>query len=167
MKKLLIGIMVAVFALGSVGCTQLENPEDWERVTPTIKRVSEIALLTALQRPDVAERKNEICGAVYNVADVLDNIENPDATFDQIRQIALDAVNGMVDLDPELKQIVLVVVDQVLDVAFQYVETYYNGLLQEDKVKIVIMVTRAVADGFRSGCDGLPDPASVEAQIFP
>ena len=167
MKKLLIALTAGILMLGSVGCSQLETSEDWERVAPTVTRITEISFITALQVDGVKEHKAELCDVIYQVADVLDKIEDPTTTFDQLQQKALDVVNNS-DLPPKVKQIALIVVDQVLDVTFRYVETYYNGLMQEDKIKVIVIVTKAVADGFRSACDGLPDPATVCKQsVFP
>ena len=163
--KLLVTLLVGLMFLGSIGCSQLNTPEDWERVTPTVARISEIALLTAFSRDDVQENKEEICVAVNRVADVLENIDDPTAAFDEIRRMAIAAVEEQ-DLAPELKKIVILVVDQVLDVTFMYVETYYNDLIQEDRVRIVVMVTRAVADGFRSACEGAPMTAGA-SRVFP
>lgn len=165
MKKLLCLLLIVFMG---TGCSQLENPNDWERVTPTVQRISEIALLTAFSRDDIKEHKDEICYAVNQVADVLENIEDPTITFEGIRLIAINTVRESLNLEPELEQLVLLVVDQVLDVTFQYVETYYNDLLQEDKFKIVVMVTQAIADGFRNACGGLPEPSAITTQsVFP
>ena len=160
MTKITIGLLLMVAVLGSTGCQM-----GWEQLTPTIGRVSEIALVTAFSREDVKIHKAEICNIVDKVADVLDNIDQPDITFDQIRDISRQTIVNM-NINADVTIITLIVADQVFDVAFQYVETYYNDLLQEDRVKVVIGVARAISNGFRNACDGLSTHNLKTSRIF-
>lgn len=151
MRKTSIGICLMLLgAMVLPAC----STADWETAAPLIENVSTIAATIAFAQPDVAEHKAEICEAVAAVTGVLENYDDPDATFASVRQVALDAVRNLPAdvLSDELKPLVITIVDTVLNTAWLYAKDSYSDLVNQDEVRMVLLVSSSVAKGINTAC---------------
>lgn len=150
-------LLTAILLLGmacAAGCTQVKTPDDWQQLSPTIERFTELTFRAALVRDDVKENKEAICNSVVAVAGTLARFEDPDVTFASIRQVALQAIRDLPpDAIPEnVKPIALLVVDGGLDFVFLYARDSYEELLAKDEARVVMIVTNALATGMAKAC---------------
>jgi hypothetical protein len=158
MIKFAIPFLCLALLFGS-GCSQL-NPSpgdgqvDWDRVNRSVENMTELTALIAFARDDVKPHKEAICTAVAEVAPVLENFNDPDATFEKIRGVALNAVKEIPsDVLPDgPKQIAVLVVDQVLDVVFLYTRDSYTDLVNRNEAQVALSVAKSVANGLNSAC---------------
>ena len=161
MKK--VGAVLVLCLMPMLGACTTGNGVDWETAAPIIENISAIGAGIAFAQPDVAEHKKEICTAVAAVTDVLENYDDPNATFESIRQVALDAVRNLPPevLSDELKPLVITIVDTVLNTAWLYVKDNYQELIEQDQAKTVILVATSVARGINTACGPAPQMAPI------
>lgn len=171
MKKF-AALSILVMVMLATGCSQLNpGPGDgqvnWDRINQRVENTTELTAMIAFSRDDVKPHQEAICNAVNEISRIVENYDDPAATFESVRSAALNAVK---DLPPEIlppgqaKQIAILVVDQVLDVVFTYVEDSYADLVGKNETRIVLSVTRSVASGLTSACGANFSPLSAEPQ---
>lgn len=167
MKKLNLLALVGLVAI-TTGCSQFNWPSDnqnWDRINRNITNATELAATVAFARDDVKDHHEHICAAAQSVSTVLANFNDTDATFAEVREVALQAVKDMTSdsLPSYARPIAVLVVDQILDVVFVYVEGSYSDLVSSSEGVIAISVARAVADGLTAACNSVT-PLSNEPQ---
>lgn len=152
-RRVLLGLLLLL--VPAVGCSQLnlDTADDWDRIGPTIERYSELAAIGAFNHPEVAPHKPDICAAVFKVSTVLSGIENSDATFEQAKFLAMEAVNQM-ELGENVKRIAVLITGQVLDISFAYASDVYKDFLEKDETRIVLVVSKSVSMGLEHACTG-------------
>ncbi len=136
--------------------------------TGDITRFTQLAANIAFLRDDVKEHKDQICAAIYTIADVLDDIgsyilEEPvgaDAsrTFDSIRSIVLNAIKNLEfeGFTPIMREITVLVLDQILNAVFDRIEGRYGDLLDDvEEGYAPIVASKAIAAGLKGACDSV------------
>jgi len=159
LKTLLTLCFSFALVLGTTGCSQIRPPGDgqqpnWDQVGATVEHFTELAARIAFANDAVKPYKNDICTAVDSIAPVLRDFNDPAATFNQVRDLAFQAISNIEGLTDEVKEIIKVVVDQVLNVVFVYVQDSYNDLINNDTTQIVLLVSKSIANGLDAACAG-------------
>ena len=149
MPRMSVIIAALVMVLFS-GCNQPTKP-NWELITPFVQAAAQQGATIAFAQPSVSLHKEEICVAVTQVADVLEQFNDPNATFDLLRQKMLAELDKITLPEPT-KQIVVSVVDSVVSVAFACVKTNYSDLINTDQAQAVLIISKATAAGLQSAC---------------
>lgn len=142
--------MVTV-ALLSSGCAEA----NWSLFSQSMQSLSKEAGKVILAQPQVAAKRKEICEAIGAISEVLEKYDNPDATFAELRELTLDAIE-MLKLDPNLKPYVTSVVDYVMTQLVSVTQTYYMNFIETSETRAVLEISRAVARGLREACNELP-----------
>lgn len=148
------------------GCSQGDGQANWDRINRNVENFTELTALIAFSRDDVKPHKESICAATSEVTNVLENFNDPDATFEAIRGAALNAIKDLpADILPgSARPIAILVVDQVLDVVFVYVEDSYMDLLEKNEAVIALNVAKSAARGLDEACDPTISPFSTGPQ---
>lgn len=147
MKRSMMLLVPLVF-----GCSMEKwSPEQWNSVSPSITGAVEFATRTAFQNEKVKPHVPEICNAMQGVSDVLSKIDDPNATFDMIREKALQAVKDRIP-EGTARDVAILVVSQVLNITFMYVDDKYADLLNQDQSRIMHIISTAVANGINNAC---------------
>ena len=117
-----------------------------------IERFTELAASVALLRDDVKELKEPVCAAVAEAVAVLENIDDPDATFDAMRFAALNAIKDFEHekFTPGIRNVTVLVVDQILNAAYDRVEGRFADLLE--RADAVLVIGKSVANGLNNAC---------------
>lgn len=164
MRKMTVLTVVALMGMGS-GCSMNNgggggwSPDDWSRIAPSISAATEFAARVALQSEQVKPYAHEICSTMRQVATDLENFGDVDATFDDIRNKARQAV--MDHLPPGVaRDVTLVVVDQVLTITFMYARDKFSDFIEKDETRTVVIVAHAAAKGVTNAC------ASMDLSVF-
>lgn len=154
--KVVISCLSVFLVVGS-GCSQFTggggtwSPNDWDRISPSITAATEWAARTALQNSKVGPYVPEICSTMTDVSNVLSEFDDPNATFDKIREVALDAVRDKLGPGP-VRDTAVLVVDQILNMAFLYARDKYSDFIDQDQNRTMLIVSRAVAKGVQNAC---------------
>jgi len=142
--------LICLFFVPFFGCSQI-NPTV-EQIATEVERYTEIAATVAFSRADLVQYKTPICSAANHVSLVLSNYNDSNATFEQVKILALEAVNSMGSLTADQKRIVVLVISQVMDVTLSYAEKNYKDIIAKDPVKNTLLITKAVANGLNKSC---------------
>jgi len=145
---------VVLVALLSSGCADA----NWPLFSQAMQSLSKEAGKVILAHDQIAPKKKEICEAIGAVAEVLENYDNPDATFAELRKLTLDAIE-MLKIDENLKPYVTSVVDYVMTQLVGVAQSYYADFVQTSEARAVLEISRAVARGLREACNELPTAA--------
>lgn len=137
-----------------LGCAQMKSPDDWTAIAPDIRHFTALTFKVILKTNSVQENKVGICQAVDVASGVLQNFDDPDATFAKLKEAALNAINNIppTTLSPTLKSLAKAVVESGLNVAFDWVRGSYGDLLAKDEARIVLVVSRALSAGMQDAC---------------
>jgi len=137
------------------GCSMEKwSPEQWDSVSPSITGAVEFATRTAFQNEKVRPHVPDICNGMEGVSDVLSKINDPNATFDMIREKALQAVRDRIP-EGTARDVTILVVSQVLNITFMYVDDKYADLLNQDRARVMHIISTAVANGINNACAGM------------
>lgn len=165
MKRSISTIMAVMLGicLLTTGCSNA----NWnlDRIAPVLESTTSLIAKFAFADPRVAPHKEQICGVTDTITDVLDQIDDPDATFLTVKKAVLDAIGNIPDdkLPPAAKEITLAVVEFVLDQSWAYLRDNYLDLVNKDEAKAALILAKAVANGIESACAPVTS-FSVEAQ---
>jgi hypothetical protein len=160
-----VGMVVVLLALCLTGCQTTQKP-NWDLIGPFIGTVAENGARLAFQQPQIAQHKTEICAAVNNIAAVLENYNDPNATLDTLRAKVLAELNKLPD--SQYKQYVVMLVDTVISLSVDTLKTYYGEMLKSDQAQAVLTVCKATADGLDSACEMQPlATKKVPSFLFP
>ena len=155
MKKVLISIFLIAIMFCTLACNQPSNQWNWKQVTPLIENVTTITAQIAFAQPNIQPYKEKICKATLIVADILNDYNDSDATFNTIRQLALDTINNLSSdiLDNNLKPIVIVTIDSVINGSWLFVKRYHSNMIENNETRIVLIVAKSIAKGVSDVCD--------------
>ena len=148
MRKVSVSL-ICLFFVPFFGCSQLSPTV--ESVAVEVERYTEIAATVAFARAEIQPHKAAICAAANHVSLVLSNYNDANATFEQVKCLALEAVNST-GLNDVQKKVVTLVISQVMDVTVSHVEKKYQDILSKDPVKNTLLITKALANGLNKGC---------------
>ncbi len=153
-KKMLTCIAGVCLLMVPMGCHQPAGGWNWEESAPVIESVTTIAARIAFAQPDVQPHQAQICEITGQIVVVLDNYNDPDATFETMRQVALDVIRDLPDdvLDANGKTITITIVDSVLNTAWIFVRTHYEDFVDQNETQAAIAVANAVAKGINVAC---------------
>lgn len=168
MKKLaycVLPLMLVVMSGCSMGNGGIQ-PMTPEKLAPSIEKWTELAATIAFARDDVKEYKPVVCEAVTHVSMILDDYDDPAATFDKVRGVALNAIKDIEHpmFGTDAKRITVLVVDQVMDIVFMRVETKYRDLIEKDQARTVLTVTKALSAGISNACMSDASISSYEVE---
>jgi hypothetical protein len=140
------------------GCSPGGGKINMDLVNRSVENLTEITALIAFARDDVKPHVSTICLVTAEVSKVLENFDDPDATFEALRIAALITIENLPpDVLPDsLRPLVILVVDQVLSVVFFYVRDAYGDLIERDESTVVLSVARSIARGLKSTCAVTP-----------
>lgn len=127
---------------------------NWEQAKPSISRFSEIAATVAFSSDTVKPHTAQICSVVSQVSSVLSQYDDPQATFAKVRELALSTIGAIPEttVRADVKRIASLVVDQVLDSVFSYVQESYSDMVKSDQAGVALSVARSVSDGLNQAC---------------
>jgi len=159
--------IVTALLLGLISLSGGCASTNWTVVSPIIEHVSATGARIAFTSPEVANHKPEICMGVSYVAEALEDWDDPNATFEQLRQLTLEALDKL-PLTPNIQPVVVVVVDGVMTSTVGYFNTFYSGLIEKDEARAVLAIARAVSRGLNSACgeSGLSAAPSLHEESF-
>ncbi len=146
--------LMSICLVASVGCQQQQSNGGWDfnQVSPIIKSTTTLIAQFAFNDPRVAPHQKEICNAASSVANFLENYDNPDATFAQLKTEVNKAVNGIAGLSAVSKQITLAITEFILDSSWVYVRGNYLELVNKDESKVVLLLAKSVSQGINNAC---------------
>lgn len=145
---------IAACLLFTAGCSMQNgnwNPKDWETISPSVSAAAEFATRTALQNNQIKPHGAVICAAMHTVSNILSDFDDPNATFESVRNAAIKAIENSM-IPGSARDAAIVVVDQMLNITFMYVRDKYEGLLEQDPTRVVIVVSKAIALGATNAC---------------
>ena len=155
-RKIAMLCLLVPFLSLTVGCSQLNPPggTDWDRLTLVVEDVTELSARVLFASSSVQPYKDNICKGVGYVAPVLSNFEDPDATFEKLQETVAQAIMEIPSdiLNDELKMLLVTVMDNVLDYVFLYVRDSYADLVNQDEARVVLLMSRAIANGLTKAC---------------
>lgn len=138
------------------GCSLIQPGEkpNWEQIASTVENLTELGARIAFQYENVKPYKDKICVTIEYLAPVLKDFDNPEATLEDLKQLAAMAIQNVPSniLDDEAKNVAVMVMNQVFDMVFNYVKDSYADLLEQDETKVVLLVSRAVSTGLERAC---------------
>ena len=164
----LLTYLLGVCLITVVGCNQPEGNWSWENSTPIIQNVSTIAARIAFAQPDVLPHQEQMCTISEQIVIVLDNFDDPDATFATVREVALDFIRNLPEdvLNPNAKPITITVVDSVLNTAWIFVQSNYTEFVNQNEAKAAVAVAKAVAKGIQGACVEIQSVDTFSADEF-
>ncbi len=150
MKRFCVPMLLLLIPTGCASFGGTQKP--LKEYAGDIERFTELAASVAFLRDDVKEFKVPVCGAVAEAVAVLKNIDDTEATFALVRHAALNAVKNFEhpSFTPQIKQITVLVVDQILNAVYDRVEGRYGDLI--DKAGTAIILGNAIATGLNNAC---------------
>jgi len=127
-----------------------DGPPDWDRFSTVLRgRVKFVASL-AFSLEKVQPYKEQTCNVAVFLSQYLENYDDPNWTFEKLEivvNIWVDAIENV-----NVRKTVTVVVNIVLNEAFNYAWKHYKNLVDMDEVKSTKIVIQAVVDGLRDAC---------------
>lgn len=153
-----LAIIASVVLLFSTGCSM--NNGGWGGKTiddfaPVIANVTATGARLAFLQDSVKPYRDQICDAVEQIAPLLENYNDPQATFESVRQETHRYIQELPpDILPEdAKEITLAIMDSILDTAFMYAEGHYRDLIDKNEAHVALEIARAVARGLNRACN--------------
>lgn len=152
MKNQVKWVLVIVFSTIFSGCSSGKwSPDDWESVAPIIEITTDYTTRHLLQTVEFKPYSEQICSAINNVSNVLNKIDDPDLTFDKIRESAINAVKEKLPQGPA-RDAALFIVDNVLSRVYISVKNRYEEFLEQDQNRIMLIISMAVSSGMNKAC---------------
>lgn len=155
MKKVLLSLLVMIGLVAAPSCSQQNgNTWDWDQAAPLIENATTLAATLAFAQPALAEHKEVVCTVALKVSEVLESYNDADATFESVRQLALDTVRNLPPevLSDELKPLVITAVDTVMSGAWLFVRQHYLDMVENNEAQVALTVAKAVARGLTNAC---------------
>lgn len=147
-----LAVILSVCLISAPGCTKpTDNGWTLEKIAPIIKSTTTLAATAAFNDPNVATHKAEICAATQNVVNFLNDYNNPDTTFTQLKTEVLNLVDGM-NMNVQAKQITKAVTEFILDSSWVFVRNSYLELVNKDESQVVLLIAKSVASGIQQAC---------------
>ena len=154
MKSLFVLPLVAVMLVGT-GCSQIQNnPQDAEKLSLAVERVTELSARLAFTQQKVVEKKQQICDGVAVASAALISLNDPNATLDTLKTVASAAIDKIPEtsLPANTKGIVKLIVVAGLDASESYVKEAYSTLLAKPESQVVLKTAQAAAKGLSNAC---------------
>lgn len=126
------------------------GPPDWDRLAPTIQSRVKYISAFAFTMDKVKPHKANICEVAKGLSEFLATYDDKDANFDRLRAAVIEYVERI--QDPGARDAVLIFVDMVLTEAFNYAWQHYQGLLETDEARTVMLIANAIATGLTEAC---------------
>lgn len=175
----IFGLSVILFMSTMNGCTWLNgngntngndnvSPPNLEDHVDDIARFTELATRIAFTNEQIAANKEQVCLVVSDLTSVLANYEDPDATFDSLRVAAVASLNNALlnypQIDGNLRAMIVLGVEQILDSAFDHVKGKYSDAISNEPVRSVLIVSKAVSEGINNACLGTQSMGSFSVE---
>lgn len=149
--------VLSLTLMGVIGCLNPHPtnrpPLSPEELAQRVENTAHLGATLAFQMESVKQYKNQVCEIIEKTAIVLQSIDDPNASFDLIRQKVLEKVFSPIEND-NLRDAVASILVLTFNESFHYVETHYKNLLEKEKTKTVLTVSKAIAQGLKRACNG-------------
>lgn len=139
-------------------------PVDWDMLSGKIQTRVKYVAAFAFTLEIVKEHKDEVCLAADKIAELLEQYNDRDASFEAVRHAVMVGISKL-NVDKGVQDAIVVLVDIALTEAFNYAWQYYDNLIDDDRVRTSITIAKAVAKGLRDAC-GMSF-ALMEAEDYP